>query len=239
MRHHDWGDAGSGRLRLVPDSTRPIRLALVDDYEVVVEGLAQMFVNYANRVEVVQLAPDEPVTVDVDVALLDTFAQGEADYADLDVLIGNPHASRVAVYTWVFEPLVIDAALRKGAGGYLSKTLTARQLVEGIERIHAGELYVSDPPQGRVAVGQDWPGREEGLSERESEVVALITQGKRNAEIASLTYLSINSIKTYIRSAYAKMGVTSRTEAVLWGLAHGFGVQRRRINTWRADQPHA
>jgi DNA-binding NarL/FixJ family response regulator len=222
----------------VPDSTTPIRLALVDDYEVVVEGLAQMFVNYGDRVVVVQLAPDEPVTVNVDVALLDTFAQGEAEYADLDLLIQNRHAQRVVVYTWVFEPLVIDVALGKGAAGYLSKTLTARQLVEAIERIHSGDVYVSDPPQGRLPVGQDWPGREEGLSERESEVIALITQGKRNAEIAALTYLSINSIKTYVRSAYTKMGVTSRTEAVLWGIAHGFGVQHRRINNWRADLPH-
>lgn len=212
---------------------RPVRLAIVDDFEVVVVGLAHMFDHYRDRIEVVQLAPDEPVTVDVDVALLDTFAQPEAGSSDLKVLIDNPHAAKVAVYTWVFEPAVVDAALTAGAAGYLSKTLPAADLVEALERIHAGEVVVSEPPAAHQPVGQDWPGREEGLSERESEVVALIALGRSNAEIAAMTYLSINSIKTYIRSAYAKMGVTSRTQAVLWSLEHGFGVNGRRIEDWR------
>lgn len=216
--------------------SRPVRLALVDDYEVVVAGLAHMFDNYRDRVEVVQVAPDEPVTAHVDVALFDTFAQGEAESDDLDVLLRNPNARRVAVYTWVFAPEVIDAALRKGAAGYLAKTMPARDLVDAVERIAAGRIYVSPPPQGRLAIGQDWPGREEGLSERESEVIALITQGKSNAEIAHLMYLSINSIKTYIRTAYAKMKVSSRTQAVLWGIAHGFHVQDRRIDLWRLPE---
>ncbi len=212
----------------------PVRLALVDDYEVVVAGLAHMFDHYRGRVEILQLAPDEPVTVDVDVALFDTFAQGEADTGDLDVLLRNPHARRVAIYTWTFEPSMIELALEKGACGYLAKTLPAAQLVDALERINAGEIVVSDPPQTRVPVGRDWPGREEGLSERESEIVALICQGRSNADIARLTFLSINSIKTYIRSAYSKMSVESRTQAVLWGIAHGFQPHSvRRIETWR------
>ena len=52
--------------------------------------------------------------------------------------------------------------------------------------------------------------------------MALITQGRNNADIAAMTFLSINSIKTHIRNAYRKMGVASRTQAVLWGIEHGF-----------------
>jgi len=213
----------------------PLRLAVVDDYDVVVLGLAQMFDHYRGRVEVVQLAPDEPVTVAVDIALFDTFAQGEADNDDLDILLHNPLARRVVVYTWVFDEHVVESAVRKGVAGYLSKTLPARELVSCIERIAGGEMVVSPPPRSRQSVGQNWPGREEGLSERESEIVALITQGKSNAEIAKLTYLSINSIKTYIRTAYAKMGVSSRTQAVLWGISNGFQIHDRRVNSWRAQ----
>jgi NarL family two-component system response regulator LiaR len=53
-------------------------------------------------------------------------------------------------------------------------------------------------------------------------VLALITQGLSNQEIAARVYLSVNSIKTYIRSAYRKIGVTKRTEAVIWGIDNGF-----------------
>ena len=55
---------------------------------------------------------------------------------------------------------------------------------------------------GRVvsAPGLDWPGRDQGLTDRESEILALITQGKSNAEVAALTYLSPNTVKSYIRS---------------------------------------
>jgi len=81
--------------------------------------------------------------------------------------------------------------------------------------------------------GSDWPGRGEGLTDRESEVLALITQGMSNAEVADLTYLSPNTIKTYIRSIYRKIGASSRTQAVLWGVEHGFRPDKRRIDHWR------
>jgi DNA-binding NarL/FixJ family response regulator len=211
-----------------------MRLALVDDYEVVLIGLAHMFDQYLDRVEIVQIAPDEPVTEDVDIALYDTFAQGEADQSDLDDLIANPHARRVAVYTWSFHPALVDTALRKGASGYLSKTLPAGNLVEALEAIHRGEVVVSEPPaKARITVGLDWPGRSEGLSDREAEIIALITQGKSNAEIAALTFLSINSVKTYIRTGYRKIGVSSRTQAVLWGIEHGFKQRQQAMTSWR------
>ena len=66
------------------------------------------------------------------------------------------------------------------------------------------------------------PGRDRWLSAREAEIVALITQGLGNEEIADRTYMSINTVKTYIRTAYRKIGVDSRTRAVLWGVDHGF-----------------
>ena len=80
------------------------------------------------------------------------------------------------------------------------------------------------------SIGGDWPGREEGLTAREAEVIALITQGLSNSDIASHSSLSINSVKSYIRSAYRKIGVTSRTNAVLWGVEHGFHPDRARID---------
>jgi len=87
-----------------------------------------------------------------------------------------------------------------------------------------------DPAGSRAAVvGGDWPGREEGLTAREAEVLALITQGMSNVDIATRTSLSINSIKSYIRSCYRKIGVSSRSQAVLWGATHGFLPDRVRV----------
>jgi DNA-binding NarL/FixJ family response regulator len=212
----------------------PVSVALVDDYDVVVIGLAHLFDSYADRIVVAELDANEAVSDAVDVALYDSFAQPEADHSDIDVLVNNPHARHVAVYTWNFHPALIDSALVKGAHGYLSKTLPARDLVTAVEAIARGEIVVSEPPRrSRPAAGLDWPGRAEGLTDREAEVLALITQGKTNAEIAAVMFLSINTIKTYIRSAYAKIGVTTRPHAVLWGVKHGFTPDHNRIEHWR------
>jgi DNA-binding NarL/FixJ family response regulator len=211
-----------------------IRIALVNDYEVVVAGVAHLLDRYRDRVLVTEIDLTEPVAEDVDIALYDNFAQGEADHDDIEALIASPQAQRVVVYTWNFDDDLVQAALTKGTDGYLSKALPASDLVDALERVHGGEVVVSEAPnRGRLSVGQDWPGRSEGLTERESEILALITQGRTNSEIGAITYLSINSIKTHIRSAYRKIGATSRTQAVLWGVEHGFRRDHRRIDHWR------
>ncbi|CAN5554039.1 response regulator transcription factor [soil metagenome] len=213
------------------DDTPTLRLAIIDDYDVVAAGVAHMFDHYADRIEVAQLQELDSVDDDFDVTLLDTFALGRSALDVLDILVANPRAKAVVLFTWVFDREVIDEALRRGAAGYLSKALPAAELVDALGRIAAGEIVVSDPPASRTPVGQDWPGREEGLSERESEILSLITQGHRNAEIADLMHLSINSIKTHIRSAYAKIGVRSRTQAVRWAFTHGFQIDEHPIRT--------
>jgi DNA-binding NarL/FixJ family response regulator len=213
---------------------RPLRVALVDDYDVVVIGLAHLFDPYRDRIVIAELDTNQPVTDDVDVVLYDSFAQPEADHADIDVLVANPRARCVVVYTWNFHPALVESALAKGASGYLSKTLPARELVTSVEAIAAGEVIVSDaPPRTRLPVGLDWPGRSEGLTDREAEVLALITQGKTNIEIAAVMYLSINTVKSYIRSAYRRIGVTTRSHAILWGIEHGFRPDHHRIDHWR------
>lgn len=219
-----------------PREPTPIRLVLVNDYEVVLLGVAHMLDHYRDRVVIIELDLNSEVAEPADIVLYDNFAQPEADHDDIQALIDNPRAKRVVVYTWNFHEPLVDAALSKGANGYLSKRLTASELVNALERIHRGETVVSpSPSRRRLSVGQDWPGRSEGLSERESEILALITQGMRNDEIARLTYLSINSVKTYIRSCYRKIDVETRAQAVVWGVRHGFMPDHRRIDEWRPD----
>ncbi|MGA8257827.1 MAG: LuxR C-terminal-related transcriptional regulator [Nocardioides sp.] len=85
----------------------------------------------------------------------------------------------------------------------------------------------------------DWfasQGREHGLTLRESQVLAFITEGLTNLEIAEATYLSINSVKTYIRTAYRKIGVNRRAQAVAWGMTHGYAPSDRPTDR-PTDQP--
>lgn len=209
----------------------PISVALVDDYDVVVLGVARMLEQYPEHVRVAEMDTNKPVSRPVDIVLYDAFAQREADSGDIAVFIDDPRAARVVVYTWNFHPQLLERAESLGVHGYLSKALPARDLVDALQRVHAGELVVSEPPgRARSVVGLDWPGRQEGLSDREAEILALITQGRSNAEVAATTYLSPNTVKSYIRTIYRKIGVTSRTQAVLWGVARGFVPDHHRMS---------
>jgi NarL family two-component system response regulator LiaR len=209
-----------------------IRLAIVDDYEVVVRGLAEMLADHSGELEVVELTSQLPVVERVDIALYDTFAQTQGNGPDVAELLANPAVRHVVVYTWNVEERLVQESLAQGVSGYLSKSLTASELVDALKLVHAGEQVVAPLPVPETPpIGNDYPGRAEGLTMREAEVIALITQGLSNAEIAARASLSINSVKSYIRAGYRKMGVTSRTNAVLWGLEHGFVPDRRRAGT--------
>lgn len=212
----------------------PVTVALVDDYDVVVMGLANMLEPYRDRVVVAEIDTNEDVRDAVDVVLYDSFAQPEADHRAIGELARNPHVRRLVVYTWSFHPDLVRSAREQGARGYLSKSLPARDLVSALEAVHAGEIVVSEPPgRARSASGLDWPGRSEGLTDREAEILALITQGKSNADVAAITYLSPNTVKSYIRTIYRKIAVGSRTQAVLWGVDNGFAPDHHRIDHWR------
>ena len=199
---------------------RVIRLAIVDDYAVVIAGVARFLAD--ERIDVVEIGASLPVITDVDIVLYDTFGQVQGDGIDLEDFVRDSGA-KVVIYSWNLQPKLIERALEGGASGYLSKVLTGPEIVAALERIMNGEIVVlAGTHETSVSGAGDWPGRSAGLSPREAEILALITQGLRNQEIADRAYLSINSVKTYIRSAYRKIGVERRAHAVLWGVANGF-----------------
>jgi DNA-binding NarL/FixJ family response regulator len=207
----------------------PIRVAIVNDYEIVVAGVAAMLAPHHERVSVVELDSGLPVLSAVDVILYDTFAQIQGDGVDLEDLVHGNDA-RVVIFSWNIQEELVRKAMDRGASGYLSKGLSASEIVSCLEAVHGGETVTprdSSDPADRTSAG-DWPGRQLGLTARESEVLVLITQGLSNQEIADRTYLSINSVKTYIRTAYRKIDVTRRAQAVAWGMRHGFEPDRTR-----------
>lgn len=202
-----------------------ITLALVNDYPVVTQGIARMLEDF-DRLEVVELAAGENPSRVVDLVLYDAFAARGRGRYDVVRLLEDERNRKLVVYTWHVADVQVQQALDLGIDGYLSKELDADELAEALIRIHQGERVVEPKPMSEHIEIADWPGRSAGLSPREAEVVALITQGATNDEIARTCYLSINSVKSYIRSAYRKMGVERRSQAVLWGVQNGMQPER-------------
>lgn len=202
-------------------------LAVVNDYEVVVRGVANMLAPFEERLRVVDFSAQMPPTRPVDVTLYDTFASPHSRDG-LQRLVNNPLCGRVVVYSWNTRSDRVQTALEQGASGYLPKSLSAEHMVDALERVHSGEIvtanvFAQGEPGAHRPLRQHparWPGQEFGLTARESEMVALITQGWSNNDIATQTFLSLNTVKSYIRSAYYKIGVESRPRAVIWGRTH-------------------
>jgi NarL family two-component system response regulator LiaR len=198
----------------------PIRLAIVDDYAVVVAGVASFLAE--ERIDVVETGASMSVITDVDIVLYDTFGQVTGEDLNLEDFVRESGA-KVVIYSWNLRPDLIHEAMTGGASGYLSKVLTGPAIVNALERILAGERVILTGDQDSSVDGAgDWPGRSAGLSPREAEIIALIARGLSNQDIAERSHVTMNSIKSYIRSAYRKMGVESRTQAVLWAMSNGF-----------------
>src|SRR3978361_2294417 len=125
----------------------PITVALVDDYDVVLPGVARMLDPFRNRVTTAEIDANEAVKDEVDIVLYDSFGQPESDHDEIAVLVKNPRARRGGVSPWHFNRGLVENARDLGACGYLSKSLTAEDLVAALERVHAGEIVVSDPPR--------------------------------------------------------------------------------------------
>jgi DNA-binding NarL/FixJ family response regulator len=196
--------------------TAPVRVALTNDFEVVVAGLRQMLAPF-DRIRVVDTAVDgDGVDRRVDVALFDTFGHPTRGLDEIERLVHDRRVARVAVYTWQFDAALVDRALAAGVSGYLSKALDAETLALAIQRVAAGHRVVSDDPvlDRHTDPSRAWPGRDLRLSERESEVLVLIAEGLSNLEIAGSLAISPNSVKTHVRHAYRKLGVSTRAQAV-------------------------
>lgn len=191
------------------------RVAVANDYEVVVAGLAAMLEPFADQIDIVgSFTVDEPIDTTVDIALYDTFGRHGLEEVEFAKLMAKKEVSCVAVYSFNFDDDAVSSALDAGAVGYLSKATPAKELVDQLLRIAGGERVVSGAPSpGRTPRDErGWPGRDLGLSEREAEVVALAALGRRNAEIADALFVSIDTVKTHLARSFRKLGVHNRTE---------------------------
>ena len=214
---------GSGSAKAVgsepssAQSPKPrIRVLIADDHGVVREGLVSMIRRNKADMTVVGEAGTGREAVELwnehrpDVTLLD-LRMPELDGVEvIKEIRATDEKARIIVLTTFDGDEDIYRAIQAGAKGYLLKDVPREALMDSIRRVHAGETSV---PVHLVAKLADRVSGET-LSNREIEVLKLMAQGKSNKEIASALFISEGTVKSHGKAIFAKMNVTSRTEAV-------------------------
>jgi DNA-binding NarL/FixJ family response regulator len=192
-----------------------VRVAAVNDYEIVVAGLGAMLARHDDRLAVVDaIVIGESLRAPVDVALYDTFGRQGVAATALRTLAAMPDVGRVAVFTSDLHPELIAQARAAGARGFISKQLSGDEIADALVRVAHGEIVIATTASPRaVRPDLDWPGKERGLTERESQVIVLAAEGLSNPEIATALYLSPHTVKGYISQALRKLGLRNRVEA--------------------------
>ena len=199
-----------------PDSSF-IRVLVVDDHPVVRTGIIGMLEAVASdNMVVVGQAGDGTEAVEQwealrpDITLMD-LRMHEMDGVKAIQTIRERHlTARVIILTTYDGDEDIYRGLKAGARGYLLKDATRETLLEAVRAVHAGRKYV--PPEVAQKLAERADARE--LSPRETEILALMAQGKSNQEIASLAFISEGTVKFHVTHILDKLGVASRGEAV-------------------------
>jgi DNA-binding NarL/FixJ family response regulator len=202
----------------------------VGDHEIVAEGLRAMLARQRNRAELVgHVLPTEDLRavatrLGADIVMLESPLQlvSGLDQEDENLPF------RVVIFTHDANERRLFEALRLGASGYLLHSLSGAQLAEHLVRVRSGEVVVDPTMATRMAMrsphqgnGQVWPGRQLGLSQRESQVLGLLADGLSNRLIASELVLGEETIKTHLRNIYKKLEVKDRAQAVAVAIRQG------------------
>ena len=197
-----------------------IRVLIADDHSVVREGL-RMFLQRDPDLEVVGEAADgaeaiqqarllrpDVVVMDLLLPVLDGMAATRAIRSELP-------ETEVLALTSVLGSASVVEAIRAGAIGYLHKDTQAAELRTAIKAAAAGQVHLSPQTSAYLLGAVRMPERPEPLTPREMDVLRLLAQGQSNKEIARTLHLVEETVKDHVRHILAKLGVKSRTQAVL------------------------
>jgi DNA-binding NarL/FixJ family response regulator len=218
-----------------PDVGRPpVRLLLVDDHQVVLEGLTSMLASQTARVAIVAATTDADEALRLaadlapDVVLLDVRLKGASGLDLCRELVRRHPDVKVVFFTVYDDEQYLFQALRVGAAGFLLKTTTGPELADNLDRIMEGDVAIDPALAGRVAMtaarlqsGEFWPGARLGLTQRESEVLGLMVRGLSNRAIALRLSIGEDTVKTHARSLYRKLEASDRAQAVAAALREG------------------
>jgi NarL family two-component system response regulator LiaR len=203
-----------------------IRILIVDDHGVIRQGLrmylaldAELEVvgEAANGVEALRLARE----LEPDVVLMDLLMPVMDGIAATGAIRRELPEVEVIALTSVLEDSAVYGAMRAGAIGYLLKDTEADELCRAIKAAAAGQVQLSPPVAARLLREVPGPQQPEPLTERETEVLQQLAQGKSNKEIAAALVIAEKTVRTHVSSILAKLSVTSRTQAVLHAVRCG------------------
>ncbi|MBV9143755.1 MAG: response regulator transcription factor [Pseudonocardiales bacterium] len=212
----------------------PLRVAIVDDHQMVLDGLRAMLAAYSDQVEIVGEATEPELAIKIitgqepDITLLDIRLRGSSGLDLCAEIRKRQPACKVVFLTVYDDEQYLYQALRLGAVGFLLKRVRGAELVDHLQRIHQGEILIDPSLAAKVAVavahvrgGEFWPGARLGLTQRESDVLALMVAGLSNRAIAGRLSVSEETVKTHARGVYRKLDVPDRSGAVAAALREG------------------
>ena len=212
----------------------PIRVVLVDDHQMILDGLRSMLAPHTDRLVLVLATTDVHEALrhvgedPPDVALVDVRMKAMFGLDLCARLIEAAPTVRVVMLTVHDDEQYLFQALRAGAAGYLIKRVTGAELVAHVHAVCSGEVVVDPTLAGRIAVsaarmqaGEFWPGAHLGLTQRESEVLALMVAGLSNRAVAARLVVGEETVKSHVRGIYRKLGVGDRATAVGTALREG------------------
>ena len=197
-----------------------IRTLIVDDHSVVREGL-RMFLARDPDLEVVGEAADGAKAIQQarrlrpDVVVMDLLMPVLDGIAAIRAIRGELPEIEVLAFTSVLDSVSVVEAIRAGATGYLLKDSQAAELRTAIKAAAAGQVHLSPQASSYLLEAVRIPERPEPLTSREMNVLNLLAQGYSNKEIARSLHLVEETVKFHVRHILAKLGVQSRTQAVL------------------------
>ena len=206
--------------------TEPIRVMAVDDHEVVRGGIRYALLE-EDGIEFVGEAYDGEAAVRLceqvqpDVVLMDLMMPGMDGVETTRAIREQCPEVQILVLTSFHDRDLVPRAMQAGAVGYLLKGVSNRELVEAIRAAHAGRsILAREAMADLVQAAAPAPKLGDDLSEREREVLALLSQGLSNKEIAERLFLSVATIKYHVRLLLSKLGAGSRAEAVALAWQH-------------------
>jgi NarL family two-component system response regulator LiaR len=194
---------------------QPIRVALVNDYMIVLEGLRALLKSSEPEIQVVEIDLRQEPRRGVDVTLVDTYGELDSLNERVRSLGADSSNGAIVVFSFSDRPKAVAHALRAGAQGFISKAVPRQQIIEGIKCTANGDriILTRRTQHAQLDEALRWPGRDIGLTERESELLSMLSTGMTNRELAIHLYISENTIKTHLRRLYSKLGVRNRAQA--------------------------
>lgn len=203
--------------------THRTRVLLADDHPLLVEGVRQVL-EEDGRFDVVATARTGTEALallehnDVDVVLLDVRMPGIDGFECLDRIVAAHPRVKVVMCSMQSDPVQIQAAFRRGACGYVVKSVDPRDLASAIRQAIDGTAFHA---LGLPALNDETSGRQLGLSDRELEIMKAVARGLSNRAIAKELWITEQTVKFHLTNIFKKLGLANRTEAAGWALSKG------------------